>query len=65
MNQELSQGSKSMDKSRAPFSRTAVTLMVAALTFFAVLCFAFAGMSILENGIPTAQTHPHSAPSLG
>jgi hypothetical protein len=54
-----------MDKSRAPFSRTAVRLMAAALTFFAVLCFAFAGMSILENGIPTAQAHPHSAPSLG
>lgn len=54
-----------MDKSRAPSSRKAVALVLAALTFFGVLCFAFAGMSILENGIPTAKTVPRSAPSLG
>jgi hypothetical protein len=54
-----------MDKVRPAVSHGAATLVLAALAVFAALCFAFAGVSILENGTTTAKVAPHSGPSLG
>jgi hypothetical protein len=54
-----------MDQSRSTVSHRAATLVLAAFAVFAVLCFAFAGVTILENGTTTAKVAPHSGPSLG
>jgi hypothetical protein len=53
-----------MDQSRMAVSRSAVKLVLAVLTIFAVLCFTLAGVSILENGTPTARINQHQGPSL-
>jgi hypothetical protein len=53
-----------MDQPRLAISQRAVTLVLAALTIFAALCFTFAGVSILENATPTARMIQHSGPSL-
>ena len=50
---------KTMDPSRIAVSPRAVRLVVAALTIFAVMCFAFAGARILENDRPTATLLQH------
>jgi hypothetical protein len=42
-----------MDQSRV--SQGAATFVLAVLAIFAVLCFTIAGVSIIENGTPTAR----------
>jgi hypothetical protein len=54
-----------MNQPQAAVSQRAATIVVTVLAIFAVLCFAFAGASILENATTTAKVFRHAAPSLG
>ncbi len=53
---------KNMDRSRLAGRQKTMRLVLATLVVFAVLCFAFAGVTILETGTPTARLIQHPVP---